>query len=548
MEVSGDVGDKARYPVMRLEDNPTNEPSPVTSIAYDPHSLVEKQIEWAEKMIAGFPKNGVMADQDAQKVVAPDLHAKVDLDEEGMDDDAHVDGFEQPIHLDVREQPIQVVLDDTIRDALDNEIRPALADGRVKPLFHSLSLPKFLDKYHLSSEAVEDGGVDEEREMEFHLDNDNLLDEAVDVINRKGAKLIRDNGMETPWKFSRKQTAFAVEMVNTDAEMLGEGVECTTLKSIPIEINVKDNMASELLTRPESRGVVSDIFRRFAKEADEGGSVAAITGSPGIGKSWTLLYALQQALLYNGATVLFFFQKPKYAVMYLRRNNKIYAWISKSRDKADSVLFQRSDVLVLLDPSEAGAQFATGRMKLLYAASNNEKHFKGDAEKNEGDMRTFLGPPPDKELYVILARLDPKLEKNVIKKRQKDVGNLIRYILMESNFKKRKNLMEENIKVCALKPEELQVALDADGYSNGKTTIPGTLLQVLPKRPEDPRTIGYDGQNIEYRVRVVQAANDEVLSAILKAGREAILSYWAKVSGDERVRWERRWKDCSSTI
>jgi hypothetical protein len=72
--------------------------------------------------------------------------------------------------------------------------------------------------------------------------------------------------------------------------------------------------------------------------------------------------------------------------------------------------------------------------------------------------------------------------------------------------------------------------------SNGKDTVPGTLFQMLPRRPDDLSAIGYDGQNIEYRKRVILAVNESVRNAILKAGRKAILSYWGKVSGDEYAR------------
>jgi hypothetical protein len=393
-------------------------------------------------------------------------------------------------------------------------IEAALADGKVKPLFHALSLPQTFLKSQLSSSVVEAGEVDEHKKMVFDNKGKNL-DDAVDV-HGKGAASIIDYGMASPWNFDYEETAFAVKLVSTDAEMLGEDIECTDLKSITVKINAKEK-SSELLTRPESRGVVSDVFHRFTVEADDGGSVAAITGLPGIGKSWTLFYALQQALLYDGATVLFFFQKQKYAVMYLRRNNKLYAWTSISTE-AHSVLFMRPDVLVLLDPKDAGAQFALGEVKLLYAASNNKKHFVTAAEKDNGKMQAILGPPLEKELHVILARLDPQLEQDVIEERKQNVGNLIRYILDTEKYDMRKAIIQINVEACAADPILFQRAMWADGTSEAETTI------------------GYDGQNVKYRERVVQAATDNVRNAILNAGRKVILSYWGKVTGAERVK------------
>jgi hypothetical protein len=53
-----------------------------------------------------------------------------------------------------------------------------------------------------------------------------------------------------------------------------------------------------------------------------------MTGLPGIEKSWTLFYDLQQTLLYDGANVIFFFEKTNDAVLYIRRKDKIYAWLT----------------------------------------------------------------------------------------------------------------------------------------------------------------------------------------------------------------------------
>ena len=51
----------------------------------------------------------------------------------------------------------------------------------------------------------------------------------------------------------------------------------------------------------------------------------------------------------------------------------------------------------------------------------------------------------------------------------------------------------------------------------------------------DRGTIGYDGLNVLYRERVVNVINENVRQAIVKAGREFILSYWGRVHGDEYV-------------
>jgi hypothetical protein len=225
--------------------------------------------------------------------------------------------------------------------------------------------------------------------------------------------------------------------------------------------------------------------------------------------------------------------------MYLRRNNKLYAWASTSREDADSVLFGCADVLVLLDPRDAGqgrAGFTLGEMKLLYAASNNENHISSSAAKNNGGMQSFLGPPIDRELHVILARLGPRLEQTVIEERKKHVGNLIRFLLDETDYIDQLKTANEHLITCSLDPEVLLRAVQAKGMSDGQLTIPGTIFQLLPTRPVELGLIGYEGQNIHYRKPAVMAANKDVRNAILKAGRYVTLSYWGIVSGAEYTR------------
>jgi hypothetical protein len=194
------------------------------------------------------------------------------------------------------------------------------------------------------------------------------------------------------------------------------------------------------------------------------------------------------------------------------------------------------EVLVLLDPTEAedgGARFKLGKMRFLYAASNNDDHFKNAAAKNNGGMRAILGPPLDSEMNVILARLDPNLEQGVIKKRKEEVGNLIRYILNEKRFDERVKLTKLKASEGAKDVAKLLKAVLLNGFSNSKTTIPGTLFKVLPARPYDLSTIGYDGQNVEYRMRVIEPANALVRKTVLESSREVILTYLGKISSSE---------------
>jgi len=222
----------------------------------------------------------------------------------------------------------------------------------------------------------------------------------------------------------------------------------------------------------------------------------------------------------------------------------MYAWIASTGDVAKSDLFERSDVLVLLDPKEAkqgGANFTLGKAKLLYAASNNEDHFKSAAGKNNSDMYAYLGPPLVSELHVILKHLNAKLTHEIIEERRNEVGNLIRYILDDKHYSNRTTSTSNAVMEFGNDSQKIETALSKEGMSTAGNTIPGTLFQVLPRRPEtnDPNVPGiieYDGLNVLYHERVIKVINDNVRQAIVKAGRQFILSYWGRVHGDERVR------------
>jgi ABC-type glutathione transport system ATPase component len=76
-------------------------------------------------------------------------------------------------------------------------------------------------------------------------------------------------------------------LVNADAEMVGEDVEVTSVEShMEIGHAVVGN-GDYLITRRASRGVVAEALR-LPPEATR-----AIVGTEGIGKSWTLIFALQ---------------------------------------------------------------------------------------------------------------------------------------------------------------------------------------------------------------------------------------------------------------
>jgi hypothetical protein len=151
-------------------------------------------------------------------------------------------------------------------------------------------------------------------------------------------------------------TNVAVHLVNQPATMCGYGVEATHMIGL---LDIKREEAHvkswNLLTHPQSRGSIATCF--------DTRDASLMIGSPGIGKSWSLLYALQQALLYNNALVLLYACKNSKTYLFRRQGNKIYAWKATNNRKAVSSIMGRHDCLVLYDPAEAdkgGADFDEG--------------------------------------------------------------------------------------------------------------------------------------------------------------------------------------------
>jgi hypothetical protein len=184
--------------------------------------------------------------------------------------------------------------------------------------------------------------------------------------------------------------------------MAGEDIEVTTLVKLFPGIKGEKN----LITRSMSRGVVADCFHLLQPD-----TTYAIVGNPGIGKSWTLLYALQQALLYENSLVLLFL-KSKEAIVCIRRNHKIYVWRAEFSEYRSS-LFKNSNVLALMAPPEEGTPILTGLRRCLYSASNNIRHFTSQIQKDTPLFKRTLSPPSDKrppsdkQLVVLIPYRQP---------------------------------------------------------------------------------------------------------------------------------------------
>jgi hypothetical protein len=291
-----------------------------------------------------------------------------------------------------------------------------------------------------------------------------------------------------------------------------------------------------LITRNLSRGIVADCFRRSKQN-----SGYAIVGSPGIGKSWTLLYALQQALLYNGACVAFFQLKSEGAFVCIRKEDHVFVWHTHASSKAKSNLFGYKDVLVLIDPMEAGkggAAYNEGERMLILAASNNEAHFTSGIDKVTGDFMRILGPYTDAELNVSLSLMGCKDMETALL-RATHVGNAPRYLMDGSLYRKRLSKINVTAQAVTGRSRDMERIVAWNGVDEIKPTtiVRGTLFSVsaMMDNEEDPDIIGYDGESgVDYGTVKLQVLSDHVRASVVTRNRSSILSFWAKVGAGAR--------------
>jgi hypothetical protein len=293
-----------------------------------------------------------------------------------------------------------------------------------------------------------------------------------------------------------------------------------------------------MITRRLSRGVVSQCFGETKSK-----STLAIVGNPGIGKSWTLIYALQQAMLYENVCVLFVFQHAGMAMVCIRKNHRIYVWTIMDPSLYSvptSTLFLNSNVLVLLDPIEAksgGATIIIGNRMLIYAASNNEKHFTSNAIKTMGNYHRNLSPYFDVELLVALCNMQATddLKKDSLEDmfhRRRMVGNLPRYLLSENSFATRLKITDNS--VFKMTSDELKnIINNFAGEVSTSLTLAGSIFSIKALETANS-SIGYDGQvGVQYNERVLGFLSKNVNQQVSEQGREFKVSFWGMVGDGE---------------
>jgi hypothetical protein len=233
---------------------------------------------------------------------------------------------------------------------------------------------------------------------------------------------------------------------------LGNGVEWYDLED---GLDRDSRLVTGILTRKDSRGLIDAVIHNADKHVDKSSTMSFIIGSPGIGKTRALAFALRQMLQNANVNVQYFSQKENTAILFLRRKETTYAYKSKSGlfgPKAASghlftdALAYNLRTYILLDPDEDGASFSHPmRAQLIVACSANIKHYH-NIDKEKFVFKYYLGLPSTKEIETMALKLKPKLNNKVLLKRISDVGPVPRYLFDDdAAFVIRKNDIDRKV-------------------------------------------------------------------------------------------------------
>ena len=450
-----------------------------------------------------------------------------------------------------------------IEASIHKQVAESLLVGRIPPIFHTLILER--KNWLFSPEKIEESSEKKFHSIRFSVNPvtaGNAMPDTAGTISAEpdasyiaaffeegsvARQEVKDRSLTNPWIFSENYSQAMASLVNTPAVMIGEDMEVTKLKQY---MDVDDSQGCNLITRRLSRGVVADCFQRSQK-----GSIYAIVGSPGIGKSWTLIYALQQALLYEDVCVLFFFQKRINAIACIRRNGKIYVWCNRHPELhkcCSSDLFQNRNVVVLLDPKEStagGAEFTNGSHMSLYAASNDVKHFHNE-QKITPDFLKYLSVLLREELKIGCKYMVPDLMNcsfsarikviSEIVKRAEVVGYLPRYVRSTKDYNAR--IKQTDWKTKNLSDEEVKKLFHWNGMTDKfnmthMSNMSGCVFSVnaaVIASCSASEELSYDGgDGIDYGTLTLSIMSESVASDFIKKYRTNILNFWDKVGAGE---------------
>jgi hypothetical protein len=233
----------------------------------------------------------------------------------------------------------------------------------------------------------------------------------------------------------------------------------------------------------------------------------------------------------------------------------------KFQNTCSSGIFNNENVLVLLDPREAilrGAEFRGGYRRLIFAASNNDRHFASLVGKITGQAKRYLDAFTKDELETAIPFVisDKNYCLKTILERAKRVGCLLRYLIDDKMYKDR--ILAQDQYIASVKSEniDLHSVFNWDGMMKEKGKVPETIFMVSVKKSiSDEESffiagsdeedldddgemevdyvidVGYDGEHIrDYGDMDIMIISPEIYLKLTKKSRAHLLTYLGKVN------------------
>jgi hypothetical protein len=361
------------------------------------------------------------------------------------------------------------------------------------------------------------------------------LEQSITRNERPKLRLL-DKNVHT-WYYNKRAADAAAHLVNQKAFMCGHGVEATKVIDLfDIDYGFEDQKNVYLLTFPEIRGAVGACSDFQAS--------SFLVGAPGIGKSWSLLYCLQQALLYDDAKVLLYADNSSSACVFQRKGNKMYAWssCSSSRTAPDS-FFARHDILILIDPKESttsGARFFLHSSQLIFVMCAEAEHPLNAPMKQDPGGVFYVAPPSTEQLEAMAPLMFPEESLDEIRKRIRWVGPIQRDVRNNPSFKQCREQQTRAISDIAQNFDRLLRHFSWNGTKQGDYFFPERIFLPIGTPREDYNIMegdatsfleqrhikDYEGGNIDYGTIMFTLVCQKVWNDTFHECRNNLLSYW----------------------
>ncbi len=171
-----------------------------------------------------------------------------------------------------------------------------------------------------------------------------------------------------------------------------------------------DFFKSSLLARSCNAGLYERI-QEFKNDRDSDGGGILLTGSPGIGKSWFLMYTIYRLTAEPSVPAIILHSAKHFSAYWFKPDGTV----SVIRDPVgvDFIPIVDKNTWYLYDANEDADECFPIRAFTVVAASPNKRHYKG-FRKQMGTMRLCMPPWTLDELFAVRGVLSPKLKNDVL--------------------------------------------------------------------------------------------------------------------------------------